>query len=359
MTAVVLYNAVAKDAAPDEQDVLVEAASVARALRDLGFTVEPLAAADDLEQLRRDLLHLKPALVFNLVEAFNGCSRDAYRVAELLEDLALPFTGGSAQGILLTTDKPRTKTLLRNAGLPTPDWATALPYDGRLPFAPPFILKPAKEDASIGIDAAAVCRSLEQLAGELQRRGGPEALFIEKFIDGREFNVSLLINGRTIEVLPPAEIRFVDYPPDKPRIVDYAAKWAEDSFEYRHTVRSFDFADSDGVLLEHLIELAVRAAELVETRGYLRVDLRVDAENRPWILEINVNPCLSPDAGFAAAAALAGLDYTQLIDRLVQNAFQALGNKQNHLNMPEPLSFTTRKPPIAAVSKAENKERQL
>ncbi|MDZ7314685.1 MAG: ATP-grasp domain-containing protein [candidate division KSB1 bacterium] len=359
MTAVVLYNAVSKDSAPDEQDVLVEAAAVSAALQELGFAVELLAAATSLDRLRGDLLQLKPTLIFNLVEAFCGRSRDAYRVAELLEDLGMPFTGGSARGIHLTTDKPRAKTLLRRAGLPTPDWTTTLPKDGRLPFDPPFILKPAKEDASIGIDAAAVCRNKEELAAELQRRQDRRRVyFIEQFIDGREFNVSLLINGRTFEVLPPAEIRFVDYPPDKPRIVDYAAKWTEDSFEYRHTVRSFDFAGNDEVLLAQLNELAVRAAELFENRGYLRVDLRVDTENRPWILEINVNPCISPDAGFAAAAARAGLSYAQLIGRIVENAFQAsFPNRRPSCTLPEVSDSASIVPRPGFPGRAENRER--
>ncbi|MDZ7371201.1 MAG: ATP-grasp domain-containing protein [candidate division KSB1 bacterium] len=357
MTAVVLYNAVSKDSAPDEQDVLVEAAAVSTALQELGFAVELLAAATSLDRLRGDLLQLKPTLIFNLVEAFCGRSRDAYRVAELLEDLDIPFTGGSARGIHLTTDKPRTKSLLRRAGLPTPDWTTTWHEDGQLPLTPPCILKPRQEDASIGIDSAAVCRNEQELTAELQRRQDRRrAYFIEQFIDGREFNLSLLWNGNQLEILPPAEIRFVDYPPDKPRIVDYAAKWVEDSFEYRHTVRAFDFPPGDAALIDCLREVASRAAFLFDSRGYLRVDLRVDAENRPWILEINVNPCISPDAGFAAAAARAGLSYAQLIGRIVDNAFQALENKNRH-SISEPPTLPFRMPPFTAVFKAENKER--
>jgi D-alanine-D-alanine ligase len=124
----------------------------------------------------------------------------------------------------------------------------------------------------------------------------------------------------TPQVLPPAEIDFSAFPPDKPRIVGYRAKWQADSFEYQNTPRRFDFPSADGPLLEQLRSLSLRCWALFGLRGYTRVDFRVDRDGRPWILEINTNPCLSPDAGFAAALQQAGIPFETAIQRILDAA---------------------------------------
>ena len=125
------------------------------------------------------------------------------------------------------------------------------------------------------------------------------------------------------EVLPPAEIDFSAFPPDKPRIVGYRAKWEETAFEFANTPRQFDFATSEQPLLERLCVLARACWPLFGLRGYVRGDFRVDTGGCPWILEINTNPCLSPDGGFAAAIARAGIGFDQAIARIVQDAPRA------------------------------------
>jgi D-alanine-D-alanine ligase len=151
-----------------------------------------------------------------------------------------------------------------------------------------------------------------------QRLGRP--CFAEDYIDGREFNLSMLAGPSGPEVLPPAEIDFSAFPAGKPRIVGYQAKWEVDSFEYQHTPRRFDMPPSDERLLERLSDLARRTWALFGLAGYARVDFRVDAAGEPWILEINTNPCLSPDAGFPAAVAEAGLSYDAAVERIVADA---------------------------------------
>jgi D-alanine-D-alanine ligase len=115
-------------------------------------------------------------------------------------------------------------------------------------------------------------------------------------------------------------MRFEDYPPGKLKMVDYRAKWDEESFESRHTMRCFRFPPSDGPLLQRLTDLAKRCWHLFDLRGYARVDFRVDEGGRPWVLEINANPCLSPDAGFIAAAGEAGLTYRQVVNRILHDS---------------------------------------
>jgi D-alanine-D-alanine ligase len=120
-------------------------------------------------------------------------------------------------------------------------------------------------------------------------------------------------------VLSPAEIDFSAFPPGKAHMVGYRAKWVEDSFEFANTPRRFDFAAGDAALLAHLERLARTTFLAMGLSGYARVDFRVDADG-PWILEVNTNPCISPDAGFAAALAQSGIRYKDAIARIVRAA---------------------------------------
>jgi D-alanine-D-alanine ligase len=142
--------------------------------------------------------------------------------------------------------------------------------------------------------------------------------FAERFVEGREFNLSLL--GETPDVLPPAEIDFGAYPAEKPRIVGFGAKWTHASFEFKNTPRRFDFPAADTSLVRQMTNLAVECWRLFGLRGYARVDFRVDLAEQPWILEINTNPCIAPTSGFAAAMEQAGLSYDDGIQRIIEAA---------------------------------------
>jgi D-alanine-D-alanine ligase len=313
----VVYGAVAADAAPDEQDVLVEVDTVQQALAALGFAPVAVPLTLDLEAVRQRLLHLRPAFVFNLVESVEGLGRLIHLAPALYESLGLPYTGAGSEAMYLTSNKPLAKRLLAAAGIATPEWvelgASAPAFPG------PYIVKSVWEHASIGIDESSVvedARKLTAIARKRQRRFGGE-WFAERFIDGREFNLSLLGGPGGVELLPPAEMMFRDYPQGKRRIVDYAAKWHAGSFEFCNTVRRFEFDEADRPLLARLEDVAKACWRLFGLSGYARVDFRVDAEGRPWVLEVNVNPCLSPDAGFAAAAARRGLDLPAVLRRII------------------------------------------
>ena len=189
-------------------------------------------------------------------------------------------------------------------------------------------MKSIWEDASLGLDDDSIAESssLAELREEIERRRpalGGEA-FAEAWIEGREFNISVLEEKGGPRLLPLAEMCFADYPAGKPRLVGYRAKWEEGSFEYTHTVRRFELEEGDGPLVRRLEELTLRSWELTELRGYGRVDFRVDEGGQPWILEVNPNPCLSPDAGFLAAAERAGLAAVDVIERILAAATSAL-----------------------------------
>ncbi|MBV8203132.1 MAG: hypothetical protein JOZ15_21160, partial [Acidobacteria bacterium] len=286
-------------------------------------------------------------LVFNLVEAPPGVPGVHPATAAALELLGLPFTGSSAASLWLTTDKLATRAVLAAAGLPVPRGgrldALPAPADGHgrlgrhdrheLPGAevfarvpPPWILKPACEDASLGLDGDAVCATREAAlarAADLLARFPGQPLVVERFLPGRELNVSLLeapeLDAEPI-VLPVAEIEFVDFPEGMPRIVGYEAKWQPESFAYIHTVRRFPHDAASAPLLAEARRLAVAAWRACGLAGYGRVDLRLDEHGAPHVLEVNANPCLAPDAGFMAAAEQAGLGAAAVIARIAAAA---------------------------------------
>jgi D-alanine-D-alanine ligase len=193
--------------------------------------------------------------------------------------------------------------------------------------APCFILKSVLEHASFAIDDASIIPGddlgrVVELVRECESRFR-RPYYAEEFIEGREFNLALL--GDEPTVLPPAEIDFSAYPVGKPRIIGRDAKFDTGSFEYENTPRRYNFSESDQPLIGQLTELAAECWRLFDLAGYARVDFRVDADNRPWILEINANPCPAPDSGFAAAAAEAGIEYEELIERILADALERSG----------------------------------
>jgi D-alanine-D-alanine ligase len=334
MIVAILHNEVSDVASPDEQDVLAQRDAISEALRSLGHQPISIPCTLNLEAAREHLVQLRPAVVFNLVESLGGSDWLMHSATALLDVLGLPYTGSPTEVILATTHKLLAKKRLRDSGLPTPPWIEldhiAKPQVKK-PLAPGtrYIIKSVWEHASVGLDdqsivvAASDSAILQRLADHNAATG--RVSFAEQYIEGREFNLSLLADSNDVEVLPPAEIDFSAFPSGKPHIVGYHAKWDADSAEYQNTPRRFEFPRSDGPLLGQLAELARASWQLFGVRGYSRVDFRVDAFGRPWILEVNTNPCLSPDAGFAAALSRAGINYPAAIDRVLQHAQTAAG----------------------------------
>jgi D-alanine-D-alanine ligase len=321
----ILHDRIGDGASPDALDVRAQAESVRAALRGLGHSTETLACDPDLSHLERRLVSRAPDLVFNLVESLGGDDRLIDRVPALLDTAGVPYTGAPTEAIRDSTDKVRAKRILRRAGLPVAEDWVAEDWTGAADAseAPgPWIIKAVHLHGSIALDDSAVVdsgREVPRILDEMERRVGSPC-FAELYLPGREFNLSLVEGATGPEVLPPAEILFDDFPPGKPRIVGYDAKWSPDSFEYVHSPRSFAFEPRDRDLLRTLEDLALDAWRAFGTAGYARVDFRLDARGGPRILELNVNPCLSPDAGFAAALEQAGLPYDTGIERIVEAA---------------------------------------
>lgn len=311
---IVIVHGVLDATRPDEQDTLHQAAEVAQSLARLGYASETLALSLDLTPLAG--LARPDTLAFNLVECLDGNGRLQHLPPAAMEHLGVAFTGATASAIAITTDKLLMKTLLAAGGLPVPETVDAATAGDPAVL---YIVKSLTEDASFGIDEASVVAGAE-IARELARRasrfGGH--WFAERYIEGREFNISVIEDDAGApRILPAAEIVFVGYCGDRPRIVDYAAKWDPSSHGYNSTPRRFVSRDTEPALVAELERLTRAAWVTLGLSGYARIDFRVDGSGCCYILEANANPCLSSDAGFMAAAAEANIGYDDMIERIV------------------------------------------
>ena len=320
---VVLHQAVSADAPPDELDVLDEVRSVRKALKSLGHRVTVLPMTANLHAMSRALRKARPDCVFNLVETLLGRGALAAAATALLDAEKLVYTGAGTAALALTTNKLTTKRALYRAGILTAPWITPSEQCGFTPGT--YVIKPISEDASVGIDEDSLVRtkSVAACQKEILRRSHQlgHALFAERFVEGREFNISVIGTIAAPRVLPIAEIQFCGFKErHMPTLVGYRAKWDTESYEYKNTTRSFAMSKVDRALYRELTRIAKKAWTLVGCSGYARVDLRVNRQGRPFVLELNVNPCVTPDAGFFAAANQAGLDYQALIAELLSIA---------------------------------------
>jgi D-alanine-D-alanine ligase len=322
---VVAHNPVESEADPSTSDVLAQVELVAAGLDALGIPHQTVSIPDWRPWLR---LHPEPGLaVFNLMEAPPGRPEALLGAAAALELLGLPFTGSPSGVLWVTTDKLATRAVLAAEGLPVapggrldPDCACLL---DRVPG--PWILKPACEDASLGLEGDPVCTTREAAvarARELAARFPGQGIVAETFLPGRELNVSLLAREDGVEVLPVSEIVYDGFPEGMTRVLGYEAKWHEDSFAYIHTVRHFPENPADAALLARVGELAKATWRAFGLRGYVRVDFRLDAAGEPRILEVNANPCLAANGGFMAAAAKAGLSAQDVVRRILEDSVE-------------------------------------
>lgn len=321
---VILYSPIAADASDDEKDSETQMNEVREELSGWGLDVTTLPCILNLLDVQQQLRALQPDLVFNLVEAVDGQGRLTYLAPALLDAEQIPYSGADTNAIFLTSNKLLAKEKFRAAGIPTAEFFS-LDQLRRTPHSVTgrYIVKSVWEHASIGlgqdsiVEAANTSDLIERML-TLQPRLSGEC-FAEAYIDGREFNISLLAGADGPQVLPPAEILFNSYASGHYRILDYTAKWKADSDAYIQTPRSFDFPASDRPLLEALASLALACWQLFELRGYARVDFRVDETGHPFVLEVNTNPCFSKDAGFIAACQQGGIQYRDALRRILQD----------------------------------------
>lgn len=323
MRILVLHSDVAPDAPPEEIDTLTSAEAVAQALMTHGHHVAKAPFTTDQQRFAALIAQARADVVFNLVEGVDGLGALAPIAPRMLDEVGAIYTGVTSDAMAVTSDKPLSKRMMREAGIATPDWCE--PPDWRGLAGGKYIVKSVLEDASVGLDDGCVVTGAEAVrhrAAESARLHGG-AWFAEAYIDGREYNISMMQGPDGPIVMPLAEMRFDDWPADKPRIVGYGAKWDETLDINDQMVRAFDTEKNEPLLAAKLRSSCERVWKLFGFTGYVRVDFRVTPEGEPLVLEINTNPCIAPDAGFAAAGAEIGIPYDRLIQRLVDTALQA------------------------------------
>lgn len=332
---VVLYNTDydAEQAAtannPDATSVRASAKAIASALIETGHTVEltGVHGVEVYEVLAR-ISKQKPDLLFNLCESMDGDPRNEPTFAGLLDLFRIPYTGADLLALASCLYKQRTKDILLANAVPTPPYRLLrTPADLDAPALEgldyPWFVKLVHEDASLGITEANVVRNADALRARSRElmTDHKQPVLAERYVEGREVNVTLLGWGRDATILPLHEIDFAAMPADRPRIVSYAAKWDENHVDYAGT-KPVPLRGLSEAVMEEIRRVSLAAWRAVDLRDYGRVDLRVDDAGTPWVIDVNPNPDISPDAGVARAALAAGMTYPQMVNRIAELALQ-------------------------------------
>lgn len=293
---------------------------VTMTLRQSGHDVRCLGVLDSLTEMRLAIKEWKPDIVFNLLEEFNGIVTYDQHVVAYLELLRQPYTGCNPRGLMLSRDKPLSKQLLAYHRISTPRFAvirrgTRVHVPRKLRF--PLFVKSATEDASLGIAQASVVEDaarLKERVAFMHEQIGSDAL-VEEFIEGRELYVGVIGNGRLTR-LPVWEMVFGTMPASLAGIATRKVKWDK---EYREKYGIITRAAEElpPAVLAQLDKLSRRIYHVLGLSSYARMDFRVTADGRVYVLEANANPNLEASEDFAESARAAGIAYPELLERLM------------------------------------------
>lgn len=314
MRIAILYDGGARDWSDEDiRSVLEVVGRVGAILRAAGHEVVRVPA-------RHGLRWLAPCrradLVFNLCEGLGGVSRFESAIVGTLELTGVPFTGAGARTMAICHSKPLVNAYLHASGVPTPRWIAPQGHGVPDDFPLPAIVKPAAEDASVGIDQQSVATTRRALAARVAKLSEEfDEIIVQAYVPGREFGVGIV----GAEVLPISEIDFSRMPEGAWPILSFDGKWKAGSPDDVGS-RPMCPARVSAALRERIVGTARRAWRAVGGRGYGRVDIRLDADDRPWVLEVNPNPDISEDAGLARMAAAHGWTYEDLVLRIAETA---------------------------------------
>jgi len=268
------------------------------------------------------LAKLECDLVFNLAESFADDDTADFKIAAYLELLGKKYTGTGTHGLMLAQDKAVAKKIFAFHGIHTPTFAKS--FRGRLDFSHdlqfPVIVKPAREDGSIGIEFSAVVNSIRELMERIDwlHSNFDSPVLIEEYIEGREMYVGIIGNDKA-EALPIVELDLSKLPEGTPRIAAAEVKWGKGTKAYKDT-KSAIATDLSDEIVQTLQQTAVAAYQALELRDYGRVDMRLQPDGRVHVIEVNPNPWLSSRAEFAMAARKSGRTYPQLIEEIIELA---------------------------------------
>jgi D-alanine-D-alanine ligase len=322
-----------KDEFADEDNMYTEK-DVYSALLANGYEVRRLGIFDDISPLLEEIKEFQPDVVFNLVEVYNNKTHLEKNIAALLELLDVPYTGASADALLICNNKALAKKILRFHRLRVARFHTF--YRGQKVWRPktvklPAVIKPLCEEASRGISQASVVDNDEAFAQRIKfihENMNLDAI-AEEYIEGRELYVTV-IGNKQLKVLPPRELKFGDMPEDEPRIATYKAKW-DDKYRDKWGIKSVSAGKlADGVA-EDLEDACKRAYRALNFNSYVRFDIRVTADHKIYFIEPNANPCIAKIDEMAQAADKEGIDYNHLIKRVVTMALA--NHAQGHVKL--------------------------
>jgi D-alanine-D-alanine ligase len=293
---------------------------VLETLRALEHDVHPLGVNDDLAGIRQANDEFKPHIAFNLLEAFHEVGTFDQNVVSYLELLRLPYTGCNPRGMLLARDKSLSKKLLQYHRIPVPEFQMV--PRGRKPrlskkLGFPLIVKSLTQEASIGISQASVVDDETRLRERVQfihDSIGTDAI-VEQFVEGRELYCGVLGNQR-LQVLPVWEMTFANMPEGQHRIATERVKWNA-KYQAKVGIATAAVKNMPKDLVARVQHISKRTFKVLEQSGYSRIDLRLDAEGRVYVLEANPNPQLADGEDLARSAEAAGLPYPALIQRIL------------------------------------------
>lgn len=296
-------------------------ADVLAALRELGHTAEHLAIFDNLDLLLQKVESFKPDVIFNLADQFKNNRAFDQNIVSFLAMHDLPFTGCGSSGLTLCKHKGISKKILGYHRIHVPEFVTIgrgkrIARPKRLRF--PILVKPLKEEASLGISQASFVETDEQFKERVQfiHEKYDNDVIAEEYIEGRELYVAILGNHR-LQVFPIRELVFKEVPPDEPKIATYRAKWDEE-YRKRWGLQNRFAEGLDPALLRNIENICKRIYHLLTIDGYARIDLRVTAKNEVYFIEANPNPILAADEDFAQSAKKAGMSYAELIQKIIR-----------------------------------------
>jgi D-alanine-D-alanine ligase len=310
-----------------EVGVLDEREDIGRALQATGFKSTVFNVDSNIGRLIAFLKEEPPDVIFNLCESIGNQSIHEMHVAGLYDLLGIPYTGSGALTLGLALNKARVKDILLANNVPTPRYQLikspikiVLNEDLRFPL----MIKPSSEDSSVGISADSVVDNAQDLRKRVRYiiEEFDQPALVEEFIDGRELNVAILGNRKEI-ILPISEIDMSTLPKPYRRIITYNAKWVKGTEEYEctHGVCPAKIPQETETLLK---EYALKAYRLIGCRDYARIDFRLSNDNEPYLLEVNPNPDLSDDAGFARSSRAYGYTFEEAIAKIVEYAMERI-----------------------------------
>lgn len=322
-----LFDAVAPTAL--DQDLSAELqtpdwkteAHVLAALRELGHETQYLALFDNLDLLRQKLEAFQPDIVFNLADQFRNNRAFDQNIVSLMEMEGIPFTGCGSVPLTICKHKGISKKILGYHRIHVPGFVMIPRGRKRMPTRGvrfPLLVKPLKEESSLGISQASLVHEEAQLAERVRfiHEKFDNDVIAEEYIDGRELYVSV-IGTKRLQVFPIRELVFREVPPEEPKIATYKAKWDED-YRKRWGLENRFAEDLDPALVRRIEHTCKRIYHLLTIDGYARLDLRLTAEGRLYFIEANPNPMLAADEDFALSADRGGLRFTQLVQRILR-----------------------------------------